>query len=1517
MTNRYAMKVAMWVLLACAMCGTALAQNEKVLSLNSLSGVTQTMHDNNSASFKIVQGKENSSDGDGALTFSATTGAKGRTGSGSQYFGIMVPLGKTWDLTTVRLAMDVRSSQPVHTAAFYVRAYNKGESKPCLSFSSWSSPLSATWKTFYFQDKGLASTLSFETAVVGDRRPTQVDRIEFIMGSRENHVPVNLQIDNIRTQPRVKGLDELSAPKKLMRTIPVVENKQAAATVLYPDSAAGKAAATQIVKAVQEKTGVSLQMRTATEADREFNENVILLGNVFDNPAMLLLYAREFTVVDALCPGAGGYFLQTVHDPFGNGHGAVIVGASDDTGLQLAATTFIDKIKKSTFTANTLEIPRFFAAQYGEQLKRRYPWVTQKPDKNTVEKGLKRGQEILDTGKHTSIAGLLRETALRYQLTGDSEQAKLFVALWEMYAKSAVNDPSKMGGGMWGFDSDFPSIAVVAGWDNIEEDPAITDAQRLEVTKDMARWLREAVIPKASVRPGRVAFNHQTFPALGVLRAGLYFTAGYPDVMEGSKWLAQADRVFKNQEKYFKSNEDCNTYQWLTNGHMMTYAVARPDFTVFENGNAERISNYAIATMNNLGYQVPYGDTGVWTASTAEQIPLNIIAFATGNKAAQWATSLKQNLRNSFTFRYFQRATKVAAPSGFDGVKTWPLEPAYVKTFPADPRPVDNQLFDKLTFRKSFDPNSSYVLLDGLNNGGHGHRDGNSLEQLTQFNRIWLADNDYFKSQPKYHNTMLILRDGQASTLPPYAALLGHGESDDYGYSHTRLADYSGADWDRYVIWLKDEDAYVVLDRITADEAGEFQCRLLWHGIGAAKLNDDGMFLTQKGPSMWFQVAKGPQLRLINDAELGAKNWSSYKYADPVVRSMDATSRVHLKKGEHYLFASVLHGQAKGDAPSWKLNFLQGYNGVQLATGKQTVDVRLTDNSVELNAVPGKTVFAESHSVEPSKSTFTANAPAPKTVLAPPIANLQSEYKAPSFKTVWSVNPAPKEVLLTGNMGQPGAVEKPAALSSDPRPQPNGNVLIAASNELSDLLKNAPVMFPLGQTVKLTIDLHQASPLSKIQWQQWWATTSSKGTAYLLDHADVEISNDNFAKDIRKLGTLAGGDHPDWGAPVNYEIDAKGQTARYVRLTLVPKANSAIYLASISVTGRAASQAVSAVPFTYTKLTLAQLQKNAPKVLLASTAEGSLLALSPQGKVLWSKAFPSPLNDVAAGDVDGDGIDEIAVGRNDGKTTLLDASGNELWSQQLSFYRESPYVNVVRMGDLDGDGKDEVVIGSQNWRFYVYNGAGKELWQYETVHASTSGAIADLDGDGKKEVLAGTHYYTASVLSHDGKRLWTKRFTAPICYDIATGNFDGNKTRGVIFAGGDGNIYYLDSTGNERMQYNTGDEVKHVAAADLDGDGIDEILATSDNGYLYCFGADGKLRWLRQLGSPATALVTTSINGKAVAVTGTRKGKVYAFDASGDMIQQASQDTSIVQLVADGISLKAATESGDVLNLQP
>ena len=104
------------------------AQNETVLSLNQTEGIKNTFDPSPTHSLKVIP-----VDNGSALDLQGTT----LQGEGTHYFGIMVPLGRTWDLTAARLALDARTTQPGNTAAFYVRAYNQGEKLPCLSFSSF------------------------------------------------------------------------------------------------------------------------------------------------------------------------------------------------------------------------------------------------------------------------------------------------------------------------------------------------------------------------------------------------------------------------------------------------------------------------------------------------------------------------------------------------------------------------------------------------------------------------------------------------------------------------------------------------------------------------------------------------------------------------------------------------------------------------------------------------------------------------------------------------------------------------------------------------------------------------------------------------------------------------------------------------------------------------------------------------------------------------------------------------------------------------------------------------------------------------------------------------------------------------------------------------------------------------------------------------------------------------------------------------------------------------------------
>ncbi|MCP4641110.1 MAG: PQQ-binding-like beta-propeller repeat protein [bacterium] len=1285
-------------------------------TLDATTGISQSFTRDDTRRLEVVRGEGETTDGQGAVLFGGHAG----TGEGSKYFGIVVPLGGTHDLREQAVTFDARTPAPEATKAFYVRFYNKGEGKPAWSFSSWGRPLKEAWRSFAVQRGLCVDGLAWEKSVVEDRVADRIDRVEFIIGTREDDVDVSAVVDNLRVAPRKPGVDDLAAPKALVRDTAVVVDGKAAAIVLHPDSEEGRAAAAGIVAMVHEKTGVRIPSRVGTEQDRQSGQTAFLVGNVTTNPAMLLVYARFMTPVDAICPGTAGALVHTVFDPFGKGVNAVVVGASDAEGLGKAVDLLRDAVASQP-VGNALVLPRLFERAYGEDFLSKYGWADDAPAADRLEKGLAIGQRALDQGAHTSVAGVLGKVAARYRLTGHSVEAKLFVKLWEMYEKSAVADPRKFGG-PWGFDSDFSSSVVVPGWRVIEHDPALTDEERLATTKAMGRWLREAVIPSCvgAVGSAHVPHNHQTFPALGALFAGLYYTEGF-DVAEGELWLRVADAVFKRQATYYKPHEDCNGYQWLTHGHLMRYTVARPDFTLYENGNGQRIIDYCIGVMDNLGIQVPYGDTGSWQCWDSETICLDIFAFAVDDPAAAWAANLKHGLRKTKALHGFQRPEPGEKPTKYDGVKVWPLEPQYHESHGAEGRPALELCFDKISFRERMAPEAAYLLLDGLSNGGHMHYDGNSIPRITQFNRIWLADNDYYKSAVKYHNSVMVLRDGQSAPIPAYIELLDAGKTPEYGFSRTRANDYAGTDWERTVVWLKAQQAFVVLDKLTAQTSDEYQLRALWHGIGEAALSEEGMFLEQNGPSMWIQVAAGPELRLYNDAALG-KNWGGYVHAKPVVRSLSAIATVRLEEGESYLFATVFHGRDTGTEAPWAIGHAADGEGIVLTTD---------DGPVAVGLAPFSMVFGDA---------------ATKIATDTPRPNLSLGGTAPSHASLWQ--------------------------------------------------------------------------------------------------------------------------------------------------TALPKAK-------------------------ITCLSAARLDEpGSARVLLAATAAGPLYAVNAAGDIRWTVDLKTQLNDLATEDLNGDGIDEIVVARQDHHVTVLDAVGKELWSRKIEYYRRPPYVNVARTGDLDGDGTPEVIIGGENWRFYAYKADGTELWNYESVHPSRSGAVADLDGDGRAEVLCGTHYYYMSALNPDGTRRWKNNF-GPICYDLTTGSFDGNATRGVVCGGGGGYVHYLGHDGTVRMKYNTGDEVKQVLAFDLDSDGKDEVIAGSLSHSVYCFGADAQRRWRVDLGAPITALAATSEGGKGLVLAATAMGLLVTLDHKGQILASTKVDAEIVHLAVLPGHVVAGTAKGELLAWKP
>jgi hypothetical protein len=150
-----------------------------LLSLDKTERIDETYSRQGAKRFMTTAtGEGNTVDGNGATHFGATTAA---VAEGNQYFGIMVPLSEPVDLSQRRLVFHARTNHTGNTAAFYIRAYNKGENKPAWSFNSWNASLTGRWREFCVQPGLSFGGLTWEPRVVEDRVATAVDRIEFII----------------------------------------------------------------------------------------------------------------------------------------------------------------------------------------------------------------------------------------------------------------------------------------------------------------------------------------------------------------------------------------------------------------------------------------------------------------------------------------------------------------------------------------------------------------------------------------------------------------------------------------------------------------------------------------------------------------------------------------------------------------------------------------------------------------------------------------------------------------------------------------------------------------------------------------------------------------------------------------------------------------------------------------------------------------------------------------------------------------------------------------------------------------------------------------------------------------------------------------------------------------------------------------------------------------------------------------------------------------------------------------
>ncbi|MEN6643103.1 MAG: FG-GAP-like repeat-containing protein [Armatimonadia bacterium] len=1338
---------------------------------------------------------------------------------------------------------------------------------------------------------------------------------------------------------------------------PVVAEGKPVAIICHPEEAAWRAVAVSVQKTIADTTGCSLNLVSDKQlAPEDFlKQPTILIGNLDNNRHVARLYHNFFVCSDAGFTGRTGYELRSVHNPFGTGHNAIMLGSSYPEGAICGAEA-LAKLVKAQGQQGKLALGRIMDLKSDpkDRLDREIKPCTPAEVKDAVARYRK---TMLSPGEgRTGVNGLVRYGIL-YHRTGDPGYGQIYKGLMAALQEYYTTDKVINQDGMARYDNDFRdawTFTVAILWDLLEESGLFSDKERVDYTNLVVRLGLECVLYQGYDRPEtkaqwlsntRIVHNHNTFPGLGILFAGQYMKRHYNSPW-ANDWITTANGIFNGLKHTSKPMEDAAAYQWLPILHCAIYSLSQGDMTFFEEGNLRRSALDAMQVMDNAGYEVAFGDHPDEMSSSLLGEIMQLAAWYYKDPEFAWGVQRTSQGPSHPLDQGYWPVVQPVEPHDQIGIVVSPLpRPNYDDCarnpqYPTPPNVPYEQTFNKLSLRAGWERGDEYLLLDGYGRGTHMHFDANAIERYARGGMPLLVDGEYIKNAPKYHSSMVIIRNGQAELTPAVTRLDRADMLGGAGCSRTTLTKYNGTDWSRTMLWRPNE-YLLVADDVTALEPDNYTLRCCWRPWGESRIIDGSLqtmapplrlvvlnvtgqparleTLKQSGSfpisrfseQVGLRLEAGQSHRFVNIVAAGKNDgWQEIKarQVQPGAVVIDRPTGADLVwlggnasfKGE----AAILSRdtvRAFGATSLGTLFSASAPVSVELApqqgtgTVVTTVETELTlQGGVRQKLVPGKHALKFAAFAMPEELVKAVAQAAALPAMAP--AGAAKAAGAAAAAPAWE---------LSGFEAQPLPLPV-TEVKSDPEPVANrGPIMKLFDGEYTS--SAGSVMWPAGKTATITVTLTDDTEVSDLVLREWHMNDS-----WAVKDRKLELSSDGFQKDIRTMpGGFTETGTEAWGGNVNtlLQIPVK-QKARQLRLTMTPATPEAsVYLAECEIRGVRQGRFPE-----ITALTKGDLNADGKPEAVVASDTGNIRALDASGKVLWEYAARerARMYSLACADVDGDGRDEVMFGQGRETLGLLSGDGKLLWTANPPRFRSiNSDVITVFPGDVNGDKRPEIICGCLSWQYFAYDAKGKMIWRNVIyAHSATTGTAADLNGDGKDEVIAGDTYYQLNVIGHDGKRLWNAGSIGPEMTAVAAADITGDG-KPEVFAGVDGGTLFAYAADKTPLwEANLGDKVTRLLPLDVNGDGKQELICAAESAHVFAISGEGKILWRTALPDGCANLAIDKSGKEPRIVVSCGAAGVAVLSPAGKVTAQYPLAARAGSLVLLGDEAVVAQETG-------